>query len=97
MKPHALNVHDRVTGRAIPRLSRRASGWWDWFINDALGCSIEGVGGFEKSKTKAHKLASHAAQEYNDRIRRERPTSAPQPKERPYCVPAGDGTEVFRR
>ncbi len=80
MKPHALTQHDHCTGRAVPRTAKRASGWHDWFITDALGCSIEGVGGFEKSKTKAHKLASHAAAEYNAKIRSERVNTPPQPK-----------------
>ncbi len=93
MKPHTLTTHDHCTGRAMPKIARRSSGWWDWFCLTSLGERV-GDSGFEKSRRKAVILARESAQSFNQSMRRERPKMA---IESPYCVPAGEGTEIFKR
>lgn len=84
--------------RAIIRIRRRASGWFDWDICDSIGGTITHdtipCSGMEKSKGNAHKLAGKAAKAFNAiPVEQE----AGRPRQQPVCAKSGEYCEAFER
>ena len=81
---------------ARPQVLALGNGWWKALVLDTFGGLIRDCGRW-KGKGVAESKARAAARESNEHQARQ-----PEPGERfgkadrkPYCVPAGDGTEIF--
>ena len=61
---------DYRLGKARHKISRKASGWYQWRLIEVIGgAEIPGYGGLEKRKTLAEDTGRTAAAEYNATIR----------------------------
>lgn len=78
---------EHAAGRAKVRLSRRSSGWWDWYLITLFGEKIEGAeySGTERTKGEAQRISKDACQDYNAALKLKPVANIP--KDRAYRQP----------